>query len=197
MPHYYSEQQTSRFIPKKINARLMGVSFEFYTSSGVFSKKKIDKGTVLLANEMIVKKDAFVLDIGTGIGVLGITAAKLFPETTVLMTDVNKRAVKLADMNLELNLIANAEARNSNLYGNIKEKFDVILTNPPQTAGKDICFKIIEGAKEHLNKNGLLELVARHNKGGKELEKKMNAVFGNVKEIAKKGGYRIYVSKLL
>ena len=197
MPHYYSEQQESSLVLKKISARVRNSQFEFYTSSGVFSKKKIDKGTALLAEKMIIKKDALVLDIGAGIGILGISAAKLFPETEVTMTDINKRAIKLANMNLELNQAYNAEAIYSNLYEKITGKFDVILSNPPQTAGRDICFKIIEGAKSHLNKGGMLELVARHNKGGKELEKKMKAVFGNVEEIAKKGGYRVYISKLL
>lgn len=194
MPHYYSEQQTARFAPKKINARIKGISFEFYTAAGVFSKKKIDRGTDLLAEEMAIKKDALVLDIGAGIGILGIVTAKAFPETEVLMTDVNRRAVKLANMNIELNQVSNAEVRHTSLYENIDTKFDAILSNPPQTAGKDVCFGIIEGAKDHLDKGGSLQLVARHNKGGEDLEKKMNAVFGNVKEIAKKGGYRVYVS---
>jgi 16S rRNA G1207 methylase RsmC len=54
---------------------------------------------------------------------------------------------------------------------------------------------MIEGSKSHLERNGLLQLVARHNKGGKDLSKKMNEVFGNVKETAKGSGYRIYVSE--
>ncbi len=53
----------------------------------------------------------------------------------------------------------------------------------------------IEKAKDYLNKGGLLQVVARHNKGGKQLELKMKGVFGNVESIAKKSGYRIYVSK--
>ena len=77
----------------------------------------------------------------------------------------------------------------------INENFDIILLNPPQTAGKKLCFKLIEDAKSHLLQNGSLQLVARHNKGGKELSKKMLEVFGNVKDIAKSSGYRIYISK--
>lgn len=194
MPHYYSEEQKGLLTLEKINPRIRGMDLGFYTASGVFSKKKVDKGTSLLANEMIIKSQDSILDIGAGIGILGITAAKLFPESEVLMADINKRAAKLADMNIELNKTPNAEAIRSDLYQKIKGKFDVILSNPPQNAGKKICFSIIEGAKKHLKKQGTLQLVARHNKGGKELEKKMDEVFGNVKDIAKKGGYRVYLS---
>jgi 16S rRNA G1207 methylase RsmC len=61
-------------------------------------------------------------------------------------------------------------------------------------AGRKICYKIIEEAKKHLKKNGTLQLVARHQKGGKMLEKKMQEAFGNVEAIAKKSGFRVYLS---
>ena len=82
------------------------------------------------------------------------------------------------------------------MFNEIKNNdFDVVLSNPPQTAGKEICFKLIEQSNEHLKNNGNLQLVARHNKGGKTLSKKMEEVFGNVRVIAKKSGYWVYVSK--
>ena len=56
-------------------------------------------------------------------------------------------------------------------------------------------FRMIEESHQYLEAQGLLQLVARHNKGGRQLEKKMEEVFGNVKQIAKKSGYRIYVSE--
>jgi 16S rRNA (guanine1207-N2)-methyltransferase len=193
--HYYSEKQKSSLRLRKIKAVLRGISFEFYTGSGVFSKNKVDKGTALLANNMLINKDDKVLDIGCGIGILGIVAAKCFPETSVSLADVNRRALSLAKMNIELNNLFNADVFYSDLYKNIKDKFNTILVNPPQTAGKQICFEIIEKSKDYLEKNGLLQLVARHNKGGRQLSEKMKNDFGNLKEIAKKGGYRIYVSK--
>lgn len=192
--HYYSEKQTSKLRIKKINTNLRGNNLKFYTASGVFSISKIDKGTKLLIEKCIIKPDWGILDLGCGYGAIGISIAKVFPSTSILMIDINKRALKLAKNNIKLNNITNIEVRKSNLYNNIKERFNTIITNPPQTAGKEICFEIIEKAKSHLKKDGLLQLVARHNKGGKELEKKMEEVFGNVKDIAKKGGYRVYVS---
>lgn len=195
--HYYSEKQTSRLKIKEIESNLRGNILKFYTGSGVFSIGKVDKGTKLLIEKCIVQPNWKILDLGCGYGVVGISIAKAFPSTQILMADINERAVKLSRMNVKLNNISNIEVRQSNLYQNIQEKFDTILTNPPQTAGKKVCFEIIEKAKDHIKKGGLLQLVARHNKGGKELGKKMNEVFGNVKDIAKKAGYRVYVTEKL
>ena len=191
--HYYSEKQTSKLRIKELNTTLRKNKLKFYTGSGVFSIGKIDKGTSLLIDKCIVKDNWSILDLGCGYGPIGIALSK--EVSSVLMTDINERAVKLTRTNIELNKIENAKVIKSNLYKAIKKKYDAIITNPPTLAGREVCFNIIEGAKEHLHKGGLLQLVARHNKGGKELEKKMKEVFGNVKAIAKKSGYRVYTSK--
>ena len=193
MEHYYSEQQKSLLNLRRIKQKIKGQEFDYYTSSGVFSKDKIDKGTLMLAENMSVDKNGKVLDMGCGIGILGIVAAKLF-NANVVMSDINKRAVMMAKNNVELNNVK-AEIYQGNLYELITQNdFDVILSNPPQTAGKELCFQLIEQSKNHLKKNGNLQLVARHNKGGKTLSKKMEEVFGNVKVIAKKAGYWVYMS---
>jgi len=70
MEHYYSEQQKSLLKIKKIKQRIKNIEFEFYTSSGVFSRERIDKGTLILAENMTVEKNSDVLDIGCGIGVI-------------------------------------------------------------------------------------------------------------------------------
>ena len=193
MEHYYSEQQKSQLKVKKIKQKINGIHFEFCTSSGVFSKNKIDKGTLILAENMLLDEHSNVLDIGCGIGVLGIAAAALF-NSKVVMTDLNERAVMLAKKNIELNN-AKAQVFHGNLYEKVQESdFDVTLSNPPQTAGKELCFKLIEQSKNHLKSYASLQLVARHNTGGKTLSKKMKEVFGNVKVIAKKSGYWVYMS---
>src|SRR3989338_5379666 len=102
MEHYYSEEQTSALNIKKISQKIKGAGFEFYTSSGVFSKDKIDRGTLILAENIVIKGNSKVLDVGCGIGVLGITAAKFF-DAGIVMTDINQRAIMLAKKNIELN----------------------------------------------------------------------------------------------
>jgi len=195
--HYYSEKQTSALKIKKINAFLRGNKLEFFTASGIFSKDRIDKGTVILINSCIINDNWSILDLGCGYGAVGISINKSFPKTSITISDINERALKLAEMNVKINNINNDSIKiiKSDGFNKIKEKFNTILVNPPQTAGKDICFKLISDSKNHLKEKGLLQLVARHNKGGEVLSKNMKQVFGNVAEITKKSGYRVYVSE--
>ena len=193
--HYYSEKQTSELKLKKINAVLREKEFEFYTGSGVFSPKRVDPATILLINKSVVKEEDKVLDLCAGYGPVGIAIKKIFPKTDVYLTDVNKRAIHLAKKNARLNKVK-LTVKSGNLYEPYKdEKFDVILVNPPIAAGRKICFKIIEDAKQYLKNGGTLQLVARHQKGGKQLEKKMQEVFGNIDVLSKKSGFRVYLSK--
>ena len=195
MTHYYSREQESALNKKIISANIRGNSLKFYVGSGVFSKTRVDKGSLLLANSAVIEDTWRVLDLGCGYGPVGIAIAKAFPSAKMLLSDVNKRAVGLAKMNIKLNNLHNAHAIQSDRFENIKEKFNAILLNPPQSAGKDLCLEMIELSKNHLEKGGLFQMVARHNIGGRELEKRMLEVFGNVQEIAKKSGYRIYISE--
>jgi 16S rRNA G1207 methylase RsmC len=197
MPHYYSKKQESPLNLIKFSAILRGNNLDFYSGSGVFCKDKVDKGTMLLVKSAIIEDNWKVLDLGCGYGPMGIAIAKAYPSAKILMSDVNKRAVMLAKRNIELNRLENARAIRSDLFEKIPEKFNTILLNPPQSAGKELCLKMIELSKEHLEKGGTFQMVCRHNIGGSVLEKTMLEVFGNVQELAKKSGYRIYISQLI
>lgn len=191
--HYFSKKPSSVIKDYRIEAALRGKKFAFSSSSGVFSATEIDEGTRLLVENMQIGNKDDALDLGCGIGIVGIVAAGL---TTgkVILTDVNERACKLAMKNSKG--ISNIQVVCGDMYGPVNGLlFDVILLNPPQTAGKEICFAMIGGAREHLKKGGSLQIVARHNKGGETLGKKMLEVFGNVQAIAKKGGFRVYMSR--
>jgi len=193
--HYYTEKPSSRLIIGEIEINAREQNFNILTASGLFSFKRMDKGTKLLINKAVIKPKWKILDLGCGYGAVGITLKKAFPSVDVVFSDINERAVNITKKNLK-KLKLKGKAIKSSIFENIDEKdFDTILINPPQTAGKKICFKMFEDSIKYLKKGGLLQIVARHNKGGKDLSKKMKEVFGNMKDIAKKAGYRIYVSE--
>ena len=195
MAHYYDEIQDSELKITQFTITLFGMEFAFNTAKGVFSQAGIDKGSLLLVESAIIMDSWKVLDFGCGLGYVGIILAKRFSHAHVTMIDVNRRAVFLAQMNIKENRIKNAASYFSNFFGHVQGAFNTIVVNPPQVAGKKACFKIIEDSKGYLADHGLLQLVARHNKGGETLSKKMSDVFGNVREIAKKSGFRVYVSE--
>ncbi|MFC1723238.1 class I SAM-dependent methyltransferase [Nanoarchaeota archaeon] len=194
MEHYYSEKQTSKFEPAVIEVEIWGKRIELYTAGGVFSPKKVDRGTLLLIDSVVVGSGDRVLDLGCGYGVVGIAVVKKKSGVEIVLSDVNERALRLAKMNLRRNKVE-GKVKKSDGFDKIEGKFDVVLFNPPQTAGKKICMKMIEDSREFLNEGGSLQLVARHQKGGKGFEEKMKEVFGNVEVLQKKGGFRVYMSK--
>jgi 16S rRNA G1207 methylase RsmC len=197
MEHYFSENPKSQFIKERFDIEVLGEKFVMNSGSGIFSLKELDFGTkLLIENAKIPRADCTILDLGCGYGIVGIAIKRKYPNTNVTMIDVNDRAVKLARQNCEENNVQCTVIK-SDIFNHSdinKKKFDVILTNPPFSAGKKTCIEIIKQSHEHLNKNGLLQLVAPHNKGGESLKKIMLLVFNNVGELEKKRGYRVYIS---
>lgn len=191
MEHYYTRNPTSPLKFYIIKKKLRGYDFKFHTSTGVFCPKKIDVATKLLAENMIIEKSQDFLDLGSGYGVIGIVASRL--GANVSMSEVNLRALMLIRKNLKENNIK-AEVIDSNAFESINKEFDNICLNPPISAGMKLCQELIQESFNHLKTGGMLQLVARHNKGGSRLEKIMKEIFNNSKVIAKKGGFKVYVS---
>ena len=54
---------------------------------------------------------------------------------------------------------------------------------------------LITQAPKHLVRDGLLQVVVRSRIGGRRLTKAMNRAFGNADILARKGGYRVLLSK--
>lgn len=73
-------------------------------------------------------KGKTVLEIGTGSGIQAITAAKAGASVTA--TDVNPHALDMARGNA-LDNKANIKFVKSNLFSSVKEKYDLIINNPP------------------------------------------------------------------
>jgi len=194
--HYYTREPKSKVQLGLIQTYLRGRFFEFLTSSSVFSKKHIDLGTRLLIESMILPEKGCALDLGCGYGPVGIAAAVFQPNLHVVMVDVNERAVWLTRENAKRNNVDNVEVRRGFLYGPVANmRFDTILCNPPVSAGMQIVLPIVTGAYKHLKENGLFQLVVRSKIGGKRLLGELEKVFGNVRVLARKSGYRVLVSK--
>lgn len=83
-----------------------------------------------------IKKDR-ILDIGTGSGAIAISLAKNIENTFVIGSDIEDKALSLAMENKEFTGIENVDFVKSDLFNNIKGKFDLIISNPPYINKKD------------------------------------------------------------
>jgi len=194
-PHYFSEKPGGKETLFKIKIKVRGLELEIYSAPGIFSHQKLDFGTRVLIENMIIVDNAKVLDLGTGYGVVGIVYGILSPNSSITMVDINERAVKVAKLNVKMLGLQNCRVLKSNLFERVQETFHNIILNPPISAGLTICYKLIEDSIAHLNQYGLFQLVARHKKGGRRLMEKIIETAGNCEVIAKSGGYWVYVTR--
>ncbi|QAY67849.1 class I SAM-dependent methyltransferase [Paenibacillus protaetiae] len=191
--HYYSAKPDVKSDRQTVETKIRDFSFRFVTDAGVFSKSAVDYGSRVLLETLTINPDAKVLDVGCGYGPIGLTAAKLAPQGHVTMIDINERAVELARHNAKLNGIANVTIVQSDLYEKVKDAaFDTILTNPPIRAGKAVVHRIFEEGYERLVPGGRMWVVIQKKQGAPSAEAKLLSLFGQVDEITKDKGYRIF-----
>jgi release factor glutamine methyltransferase len=129
----------------------------------------------------------FVLEVGTGSGILAKEAAKYSDDVTAC--DINKELVsKLKRENKDKHITFVY----SNLFSEINGKFDLIIFNPPYLPSKkiedievdggrngtEIIERFLKQAKTHLNKDGkILLLCSSLNKDIEKLFKKWGYAF--------------------
>jgi len=180
MEHYFTRKPTSPERVSVIQSTLRGRLLQFKTSSGVFSKDKIDFGTKILVETVTVNPNEVLLDVGCGYGVIGISLS-FFCDSAVLI-DINERACQLTRENIWLNKVSNAYV----VCGSpvcVQSIFDVVVMNPPIRAGKKVVFQLIEESKTCLNPSGRLYVVARTRQGAKSIYSFMDGLFSETQSM--------------
>lgn len=194
MEHYFTNGPNIKSELRTIKYQYDDTEFKFISDNGVFSKDKIDFGSKLLI-ETIVDNNPnpeTILDIGCGYGFMGITLGKLL-NSKVTMCDVNERALHLTNKNIKENQI-NGETLLSDRYENVTNKYDLIISNPPIRAGKEVVYSIIIDAKNYLNKDGELWFVMRKNHGAETAKKAIDNLY-KCEVIKKSKGFHIIRAK--
>ena len=128
------------------------------------------------------KNNLKILDLCTGSGIIAITLKKELDQFSidVLASDISKEAIKVAKENAQSH-DATIKFVKSDIFNNIDDKFDIIVSNPPYIDRKDevtmqdnvlkydphlalfaeeegmyFYRKIIEQANDYLNENGVM-----------------------------------------
>ncbi|MFT6389087.1 MAG: 16S rRNA (guanine1207-N2)-methyltransferase [Cellvibrionaceae bacterium] len=182
---------------QKVKAETLPQGY-FFSKPGVFGWNKIDKGSELLiasAQSLLEEKvisPKNVLDLGCGYGWIFLNMEK-YAISSITATDNNAAAILSAEENTKLtttplNIIA------SNCADSIKEKFDLILCNPPFHQGfkhnQELTGRFLHACKDKLSKQGtalfvLNEFIAIDNHIKKEKLKQ--------KILTKKLGFKVVI----
>lgn len=190
MSQYFDNDNNIKHNKKIIEFYFNDKKYNLYSDNGVFSKDKFDYGTKLLLDSIDISKlSGNVLDLGCGIGVVGIILGTNNKNINIDMIDINERAISLVRDNLTLNKVK-ANVFSSDVYSNVNKKYDYIITNPPIRAGKEVVRKFLLGGYDYLNDNGILYFVMRKDHGVKSMIKELENKY-NVTIINKDKGFYI------
>ena len=171
-----------------LNKRMAGIPYAYIVGHKEFMKLDFEvnknvliprEDTEVLVQEVIKLNRKRILDMCTGSGCIAISLAKYMEGAKVDAVDISERALTIAKVNAKKN---NVEVNfiKSNLFEEVKGKYDVIVSNPPYIktqeletlqpevkhepqkaldGGKTGLFfykKIIREAPKYLSKNGIL-----------------------------------------
>ena len=175
-----------------IISEFLGKQYKFKSQDGVFSKNKLDDGTLFLLKTVIQMENltGAGLDLGCGYGTITVILSK---NCNVQMTacDVNERAVLLTKNNLEINGV-DADVQVSDVTKAIaKDDFDFVITNPPIRVGNAILFHFFEESYQKLRDSGVFYAVLRKKQGAETYMKKIANIYGNCEILDKHKGYII------
>ena len=148
-----------------------------------------------------------ILDLGTGSGVIGVTLARNFTKSNVLISDISIKAIEIAKKNIQNNNLKNIKCIRSNWFDKINfYLFDIIVSNPPYIANDDLHLKcpeiieqpevalvsdneglkdietIISQAQKYLQIEGMLLIEHGYNQANKVKEIFLNYKFHNIKQ---------------
>ncbi|ELK9204697.1 16S rRNA (guanine(1207)-N(2))-methyltransferase RsmC [Salmonella enterica] len=162
------------------------------TLPGVFSRDGLDAGSQLLLSTLTPHTKGKVLDVGCGAGVLSAALASHSPKVRLTLCDVSAPAVEASRATLAANGL-DGEVFASNVFSEVKGRFDMIISNPPFHDGMqtslDAAQTLIRGAVRHLNSGGELRIVAN---AFLPYPKILDETFGFHDVIAQTGRFKVY-----
>ena len=128
------------------NQEFMGINFEINqnvlipqpdTEILVENTIGLVLGNKSLENQEDSKKTMQILDLCTGSGAIAVSLKKYLPDVKIFASDISEKALEVAKKNAKNNNVE-IEFIKSDMFENIHEKFDVIVSNPPYIKSEEI-----------------------------------------------------------
>jgi 16S rRNA (guanine1207-N2)-methyltransferase len=195
LTHYFTNTENLAHNRKEIEFRFLGISYRFMTDKGVFSRSEADEGSLYLLEALLQEElSGRVLDMGCGYGLIALILKQHRPELDVSGVDVNERAIALAQenaqrMGLELHFSC------FDLKEDLNQGYDVMITNPPIRAGKQVVYRFFDQAQNHLSPGGRLFLVIRRKQGAASAAKALAERFVEVRRLSLKKGFEVLLAR--
>lgn len=195
--YHFELQSVPEFDGKKFWKSYRLQELNIFALPAVFSSAELDGGTQLLLSTFN-KADRLkgkVLDLGCGAGVIGASLKQQFEKIKLTMSDIHAMALESSRRTLAENALDGTVVA-SDVFSNIEERFDLIVSNPPFHDGIDTAYRAVEDliaqAKQHLNRGGELRIVANAFLPYPDL---LDKAFGSHKMIAKSNKFKVYSAK--
>lgn len=112
-----------------------------------FETEELVENTIILIKKYF-KGNIKIIDLGCGSGNIGITLKKELPESDVTLIDISKEAIKIAKENALLNNV-DVNIYQSDMLNNVKDKYDIVISNPPYISYDEPIEDIVKNNEPH------------------------------------------------
>jgi 16S rRNA G1207 methylase RsmC len=152
------------FVNRQVTFRYMRQELQFNLSQSLFSSADVDIGSRFLlrtiAQNVEIEELDSVLDIGCGVGVLGLSLKKINPNIQLIAQDRDALAVTFTAQNAVLNELDGVVVQGGLAFSGIGEqKFDLIVSNLPGKAGQPVLQDMLYQMPAYLSKTGVVAVV--------------------------------------
>lgn len=212
LSHYFTDDDL-RDEMRHFEYEVAGKLLQITSNTGVFSKNRIDRASDLLIRTVEKERlasgrasgrtsghasgDASVrriADLGTGYGILLLSLLVLCEGAQGVGYEVSNRALRLARINAKKNGMRERVDFES---GDLRKKedstlpFDLIVTNPPIRAGKDVVYAFYDYAFRNLAEGGDFYVVISKNQGADSSRRYLEELFGNAEVVKRESEFRV------
>lgn len=163
--------------------------YEVVSHAGVFSQRRLDAGTRLLLDNLLVGPDHHdVVDLGCGNGVLGLSVQLAMPDAHITFVDSSFAAVASAEATYAGVFGSAADAAfvvGDSMTGFEDQTVDLVVSNPPfhedRALGDAVAWQMFTDAWRCLRPGGELRIVGNRHLG---YHTKLKRIFKNVEVVA-------------